>query len=472
MSSVSGVGTISSAGVGSGLDVESIVTKLVAIEKQPITTLQKTETKLNSQLSSWGNVKSALASLRDAAQKLTLPSTWSATTASSSDTSAVNVSTNSSATAGSYSISVQSLATAQTLASASQTAATSTLGSGTLHIKSGASASATTVDVSISATDTLNDIRDKINAASTSVKASVVTDASGTRLVMRGTTGADNSFTVTTDDGDGDNTDASGLSALAYDPSSSIASMTQTQAAANSAATINGLTVTGASNTLTAIDGLTITLSKVTSAVDVTVKQDSAAISTSINSFATAYNSLYSLLADQTKYDASTKTAGTLQGDNTAVSIQTQMRSILGGVSGASSTYARMSDVGLEIQSDGSVKVNSTKLTTALGNLSELKKVFANAGSSTGASSNDGFAQRLRSYGDAVLGVDGALTTRTTGLQKTIDNNEKRQQQIQQQVDAYETRIRAQYTALDAAMASLTTQSSYITNMITAWNKA
>ena len=69
------------------------------------------------------------------------------------------------------------------------------------------------------------DIASKINSASSTVKASVVTDATGTRLVMRGTTGAANTFTVTTDDGDGDNTDASGLSALAYDPSSSVTQM-------------------------------------------------------------------------------------------------------------------------------------------------------------------------------------------------------------------------------------------------------
>ena len=175
MSSVSGTGTVSSAGVGSGLDVESIVTKLVAIESQPITTLKTAESKLQTQLSEWGKVKSALSDLNDAAQSLTLPTTWSATTATSSDTSAVNVSTDSKAVAGSYSISVTALAAAQTLASAPQTAATNTLGAGTLHIQVGAwngdqssftaKSGSATVDVTISATNTLNDIRDKMNAA-------------------------------------------------------------------------------------------------------------------------------------------------------------------------------------------------------------------------------------------------------------------------------------------------------------------
>lgn len=481
MSSVSGTGTVSSAGVGSGLDVESIVTKLVAIESQPITTLKTAESKLQTQLSEWGKVKSALSDLNDAAQSLTLPTTWSATTATSSDTSAVNVSTDSKAVAGSYSISVTALAAAQTLASAPQTAATNTLGAGTLHIQVGAwngdqsaftaKSGSATVDVTISATDTLNDIRDKINAASPNVKASVVTDTSGSRLVLRGTTGVDNGFRVSVDDGDGNNTDAAGLSALAYDPASSVASMTQTQAAANSAATINGLPVSGTTNTLTAIDGLTIQLSKLTSAVDVNVKQDTDAISKSINTFVTAYNALQGLLATDTKYDAGAKTAGPLQGDNTAVALQNQIRALMGGTSSASSVYSRLSDIGLAIQSDGTVKVDSTKLNSALGsNPAEVKKMFMTYGGS-GASASDGFAQRFRVYSDNLLGVDGAVTTRTGGLQKSIDNNDKRQQQLQDQVDAYEKRIRAQYTALDAAMAQLNTQSSYVSQMITAWNK-
>lgn len=466
MSSVSGVGTISSAGIGSGLDVNSIVSKLMAIEKQPITNLQTQESKLQAQLSSWGQIKSDVAAFRDAASALTLPSTWSVTTATSSDPQSVSVSTGTSAPAGSYSISVQKLASAQTLATRTQSSATATLGQGTLQIQLGtwgsnqstfaANSSASTINVSISSTDTINDIRDKINAASTSVTASVVNDASGSRLVLRGPTGAPNGFRTTV-------TDPS-LSALAYDPSTGSNSMTQTQAAGNSAATINGLPVTGTSNALTAIDGMTITLGKVTSSpVDVTVAQDKTSITTSINSFVTAYNNLQSLLADQTKYDASNKTAGTLQGDTSAVSLQTQIRSMMGGLSNASSTFGRMSDMGLEIQTDGTIKVNSSKLTSALGNLTEVKKAFA----ATGATSADnGFAQNFMTIGDNYLGVDGTITTRSSGLQTSIDNNTKRQSDLLALANAYETRVRAQYTALDATIAQLTTQSNYVTQML------
>ncbi len=481
MSSVSGVGTISSAGIGSGLDVESIVTKLVAIEKQPITNLQTAESKLQTQLSSWGKVKSNLSDLRDAAEQLTLPSTWTATSATSSDASSVSVTTGTSATPGSYSISVQSLAAAQTLASAPQSASTSTLGAGNLHIELGswnsdqstftAKTGATAVDVAISATDTLADIRDKINSASSTVKASVVTDATGSRLVLRSATGVSNGFRTSVTDGDGDNTDAAGLSALAFDPSSSINSMTQSQAAANSSATINGLAVSGETNSLTAIDGMTITLGKITTTpVSVTVAQDNNAITKSINAFVSAYNAVQTLLSDQTKYDATNKTAGTLQGDNSAVSLQTQIRALAGSLSGASSSFSRLSDMGLQIQKDGTLVVNSSKLTSALGNLSELKKAFANSDSTV--DSNNGFARRFMRLGDSVLGVDGTLTTRTAGIQKSIDNNEKRQADLQDRVNAYETRVRAQYTALDAALAKLSTTSGYVTSLVNSTNSS
>lgn len=475
MSSVSGVGTISSAGVGSGLDVETIVSKLVAIESQPITNLQTAASKLETKLSSWGQIKSKLATLSDAAEKLTLPSTWSATSASSSDATSVAATSSTSATAGSYSVNVSSLASAQTLASAVQSSSTATLGSGTLTIELGtwstdlssfsAKSGASAINVSISSTDTLSDIRDKINSATDDVSASIVTDASGSRLVLRGNTGASNGFRITTDDDDGTDTNASGLSALAYNPAASVTSMSRTQAAANAAATINGLSVSSESNTITAIDGLTLTLSKVTaSPVNVTVAQDNASITKSINDFVSAYNSVQSYLATQTKYDATSKKAGALQGDTSAVSLQTQLRSMVGAVSGASSTFGHLSDLGVQIQKDGSLSVNSTTLTSALGNLSEVKKAFSNLDTSN--DSNNGFARKLMRFADDALGVDGTITTRSSGIQKTIDNNEKRQEELQQRIDAYETRLRAQYTALDEQMASLNTMNSYISKLI------
>jgi len=185
--------TISSAGIGSGLDVNSIVTQLMAIEKQPLTALQTKETTIQSTVSEYGKIKSAVSTLNDLAVKLAGASTWAQTVTNSSNT-AVSASSNNSA-AGSYSIEVQKLASVQTIATGTAAPLTSTLGAGTLHIELGTwgagqtsftrSATATAVDVAIAATDTLADIRDKINGAGAGVTALIMTDASGSRLLLR-----------------------------------------------------------------------------------------------------------------------------------------------------------------------------------------------------------------------------------------------------------------------------------------------
>ena len=184
--------TISSAGIGSGLDVNSIITQLMAIEQQPLTALQTKATTIQSTVSEYGKIKSAISTMRDLASKLASTATWGQTTTSSSST-AVAAASNGSA-AGTYSVEVQKLASVQTLATAVQPATTA-LGGGTLHIELGTwgtgqtsftpKTGATAVDVSVAATDTLADIRDKINASGAGVTALVMTDSTGSRLLIR-----------------------------------------------------------------------------------------------------------------------------------------------------------------------------------------------------------------------------------------------------------------------------------------------
>jgi len=189
-----------------------------------------------------------------------------------------------------------------------------------------------------------------------------------------------------------------------------------------------------------------------------------------ISSFVAAYNGLSSLLKNQTKYDESTKTAGTLQGDSTAVSLQRQLRLVLTAPGTASSTFTNLSSMGLEIQADGTLRVSDTKLNAALAKLPEMKKAFAN--SDVADSDNDGFAQKLRALGDQVLGTDGGLAARTAGLNSTLKLNQERQDDITDRMTATEKRLRAQYTALDTKMAGLNTLSTYIGQQIANWNKS
>src|SRR5512143_2099500 len=173
--------TISSPGIGSGLDVNSIVTQLVAIERQPITQLQTQASALQTKLSAFGKVQSYLSTLRDAAAALTSPSTWSQTTGTSSDTSSVSVTTDASNRPGNYSVQVTQLAQAQTNISKTYASADDLVGEGTLHIELGSWASgstftanpaATAVDISIGPpAKSLAQVRDMVNAANAGITA-------------------------------------------------------------------------------------------------------------------------------------------------------------------------------------------------------------------------------------------------------------------------------------------------------------
>ena len=467
--------SITSAGLGSGLDVESIVTKLVSLEKQPITDLQARTDTIKTQISEYGKIKSAFSAMRDAAAKLANPTTWSALTATSSDTTMATVIAGAGSGAGSYALDVANLASAQSLSSKGF-ANNATVGSGSMTIELGqwsgtnnstftSKDGATPVSISISSTDTLANIRDKVNASGAGVLASVVTDATGSRLVIRSRdTGEANGFRITTADDDGNGSDADGLSALAYDPTASISSMTQNTAAKNANLTINGLAISSASNNIEgAVDGLTINLLK-TGQSTVTVGQDKDSVKKAINDFVTSYNSLMTLMRNDTKYDDANKTAGALQGDSTAVGLQSQLRNITASGSTLGGAFQRLSDLGLSIGTAGTITVDDSKLTSALGSMSDLKNLFM--GVDTSDPNNNGLASRWRAFADQVTGFDGSITTRTTGLQSRVTANNKRIDELNDRADSYEKRVRAQYTALDTQMAKLNDMQSYV-NKIT-----
>lgn len=473
--------TISSAGVGSGLDVESIISALVSVERKPIEQLETEKKKLDTQLSNFGKLQSYVGTLRDSMRNLTDASTWRSVKGASADEAAVAVTTGADSIPSSYSVMVSKLASAQQNASAAYTGSASIVGGGRMTIELGAwdgagtgftaKAGATPVAIDIPENATLAQVRDAINGAAAGVTASIVNDANGARLTLRSSdTGLENGFRVSVDDMDGNANDTAGLSALAYDPSAGNTSMTRNQAASNAEATINGLAISSASNTLgNVIDGLSLKLGKVTAEpVEVTVNTDNDAIKKAVTDFATAYNETIKYLREQTRYDAGSKSAGPLQGDRTAVNLQAQLRAMMGSNGGASAVLRRMSDIGLDPQADGTLKVSTSKLDSAVGQLDELKSLFAHSDPLEPA--NNGFAVRLRDFTDAVLGTDGALTTRQEGLRSRISANDKSQDRLEERVAIVEKRLRDQYTALDSKMGQLNALSAYVTKQMALLN--
>jgi flagellar hook-associated protein 2 len=474
---------ITSLGIGSGVDINSMVTQLVALESRPLVQMQTAATALQTQVSSYGQLSSLFGTLQTAATRLTGSSLWSQAKASSSDETAVSVVGGSSAAPGSYSVSVQALATNQTVVSTSAYgSATDLVGSGTLTVDIGSwdvppmnfvpQVGRGPVSVDVTATDTLQTLRDKINGLGAGVTASIISDSSGARLSLRSTeTGADNGFRISVADDDGSTADTAGLSRFAFDPAAGSALMEQKVAAGNARATVNNIAVESASNEMsTVIEGLTLRLRKEgPGTVDVAVASDREAIKTAIQGFADAYNALSKSITDQTKYDAASKIGGPLQGDSAATGLQRQLRSLLNVGSGASATFSRLSDVGLQLQRDGTLKVDSAKLDSATGNLVELKKAFANNDADP---ANDGFARRYADLATQVLGVDGSLTTRTEGLRQRLTQNSEDQQRVEDRVQRFQARLVAQYTAMDASLSRLNSLSSYVTQQLAALSKS
>lgn len=470
------MGPISSPGIASGLDIQSIVTQLVALEKTPLKQLQTQASSFQTKLSTWGNIKSMVSTLGDAAAKLSGAGGWNAVKASSSNISAITVSASSGAPAMSLNMEVQRLAQAQSTASVAMTSG-SAVGAGSLSIEIGTWAgssftagSAAPVSVAIDADDTLSDVAAKINDADSGVTATVLRDASGERLLVRSTeTGETNGFRITADDDDGQDTDAAGLSRLAYAVGNTNG-QSLSQAGLNALATVNNVAISSASNKLTdTLEGLTIQLNQVTTApVLVDVSRDLDSVKANLKAFVDAYNTLNTTLTTAMRYDEATKVAGPLQGDATATGLQNALRGMMRSVT-AATPFSRLSDIGLQIKDQGKMDINSSKLDEALNDHFEgLRDLFTAAGTDD---TSRGFGWKVDAFADGLLATDGLVSNRTTALQASVKRNTLEQERVTDRADRVEKRLLAQYNAMDASVGRLNALSSFVSQQITLWNK-
>jgi flagellar hook-associated protein 2 len=241
------------------------------------------------------------------------------------------------------------------------------------------------------------------------------------------------------------------------------------QSALNANLTVNGVALTPATNTLSNVTpGVTLQLSQVTtSAVAVAVQNDQTVVQKNIQSFVDAYNAINTTLMDATKYDASAKVAGPLQGDATTVGLLNALRSMMGSKS-VGSTLTHLSDAGLERQKDGSLKVNQTKLTTAMLDMDNLRNMFT---AYSGNTTTDGFGHKVRIFAHALVTFDGRVTNKSAALQKAINSNLGDQDRVNQRALRMESQLNRQYTALDKQMAQMTGLSSFVTAQLAVWNK-
>ena len=495
--------TISSLGIGSGLDSNSIVSKLVALEKQPLVQLQAKAKLETTQISAFSKVQSEFSDLATAAAAMLSPTAWSTRAATSSNTSVATITVDPTAQATSFSLDVDQLAAAQSNASAGVPTG-ALVGAGTLKIQLGTWSGTTTksfaagttpsVSIAVSATDTVTTLAAKINKANAGVVATSFNDGTQDRLLLRSSnTGEASGFQVLASDVAGTTpiTDGTGVSRFAFDPSNTVdpaygmasATAGAAQYGADAKARINGLAVTSKSNTLGSnIPGVTINLLATTTInygsvtppetkapITMRVSEDVTPAVKTVQNFVTAYNAVFSDLAALTKYEASTKTPGLFQGDAAVVGLQRVLRSITSSLSSGSSAYQNLNQVGIEQQLDGTLSINTAKLATAANNGTELQKLFSTNNNNT---LTNGFGLKFRDLAAGAVAAGGAVSNKANALQKQLDTNSAEQDKVNARADALQTRLVAQYSALDGKMASLSALQSYVAQQVTTWNKS
>lgn len=478
MASFSSIGI----GLGGNVDINGLIKASVDAVKIPITKtggLNQQVALTNAKVSAFGQFKSLVSTLSDAASKLASVTGWNGVSATSSKTDAVSVSAVGGAASTSFNVQVQNLANAQSSISVALSPKSQAVGAGTLSFDAGkwtgepkvfTLGSAGRVNVEISDTDTLADVASKINGSKAGVTATVLSDASGERLMLRSkTTGTDAGYRMSATDVDGNLADSAGLSRL-------IAGGT-TEYAMNANATVNGVTVSSATNAFeNTVAGVTFTALKVTSDdVAVTVAKDTSNVKANVEAFVNAYNAINQALNDVTKYDQGTKTAGLLQGDSSAVTLQNTLRMALQSV-GGSDALRNLSAVGIvsdggpgNLSPTGDLKLDITKFNKAMETPDEVKAFFR--GPENG-SVEDGFAGKFKSVTGKLLASDGFFASKAKIYENSLKLNAKDVETINDRADRLEVSLKARYSALDTKMSSLNALNAYISQQVTTWNKS
>jgi flagellar hook-associated protein 2 len=398
---------LSSAGIGSNLDVEGIVTKLMSVEQQPLALLQKKETSYQAKLSGFGTLKGALSQFQSAVKGLSDISKFQASKASAADPTVASVSANATAAPGTYSLLVTQLAQSQKLVAAGTASQVAPVGSGVISFdfgtisggtfdsvsghytgasfaSGGAGIKTVTIDPS---NNSLAGIRDAINKAGIGVTASIVNDGSASpyRLTLTSTaTGQSGNMKISVADTAPD----TGLSALLNNDPAGAQAMAQTAAGQNAQMTIDGIAVSKASNSVSdVIAGVTLNLLKVNpgAATAVTVTRDTAAVTATVNAFVKANKDITQTLRDAAAYNPTTKQAAVLNGEASVRTIASQVRGLMtASVAGGAGAFSRLSEIGVNLGKDGLLSVDSTKLDKVMtSNFSDLASLFASTGKAT-----------------------------------------------------------------------------------------
>ncbi|ABI56057.1 flagellar filament capping protein FliD [Alkalilimnicola ehrlichii MLHE-1] len=474
--------SISSLGVGSGLDIRDLVDQLVAAERQPgQNRLDRQESRLEAQISGLGRLQQAITDFGGALGNVSAESDFRSVVATSNNESAVSVSAGRDAPPGSYDVNVTQLAQAQRLATNSDlfedvedfSAGTTSLGTGSFTIEY-QDGSAETFQLEEGA-DTLQDVRAAINNQSENVRASVVDDGEGPRLVITsretGDQNAVSAITVDPDDPDSDPLlerlafDAENLAEPDEDGVRAGDNFSQLRAAQDAELFVDGLRITRPGNEISGvIDGVTLTLSAVDSA-RINVAEEPGSAASAVSDFVGAYNSLQRTLGELNAFDPESGEAGELKGDSTLRSVQARLRQMISEpLPGAGGPVQTLADLGITTRRDGTLEINDARLDDALSeNRLDVIRLFTDE--------ENGLAARLQGAVDEFTGRDSVINSRTESLQDRLAALAPQQERLDRRMDQLEARLIRQFSAMDSMIAQMNQTSEFLDNQLNLLNQ-
>lgn len=438
-------GSITSLGVGSGLDLEALVQNLLAAESRPIQLLESRKANIDLKISGFGQVQSALSEFQSAVSTLNTADAFRGVSATSSDESVLEASAAQSAVPGSNVVVVTQLAQNNKQATQSFISDSEVIGTGQLSFTVGSE----TFNVDITAeTNTLAQIRDAINADNdnNSVQASIINIDEGSKLILTATeSGAVNQINIAVTDDDGNNADDAGLSRLIF-------GIQEIDAAQDATFDVDGFAVTRPSNQISdVIQGVTLELSGLGTAT-VSASEDLGVAKSSIEAFVSAYNTLTATLAAQRD--------STLSGENTLINIESRIRNLFSqSYNDSSSNINYLFQVGLSFDRDGILSFDTEEFDSVIAtDFSEIQNIFT--------SSDAGFITLLEDVIEGYTESEGILTSRTDGLNDEKESIDEDIERIEIRLESVEARLRAQFGSLDSLLSQLNSTSSFLTQQL------
>ncbi|MGR4067920.1 flagellar filament capping protein FliD [Billgrantia sp. C5P2] len=437
--------SISSLGIGSGLDLNGLLDQLNEAERGKLEPIEREIETQQVKISAYGELKGALSAFQDATNALNDAALYQSLSTSVSGDS-VQAAAGSDAAIGQYAIDVEQLAAAGSLATQRVDSLDTVLNDADTTLNLTFEDAALDHGVAIAANSTLEDVRDAINAdPDAAVTASIVNDGEGYRLALMSKETGEQAAITGTD-----------FAAMASQATLSDADIVQPGLDAK--LEVNGIPIVSASNQVEgAIQGVTLNLND-TGSSTVAVEQNTRAVREAVTGFVEAFNTLKGTIGELTAFSSEGGEVGDLLGDSAVRNVEGRLRGVLaGGVSMEESGFAMLSDIGISLKLDGTLEIDEQRLDEVVANDQDALSAFFASDSSAG-----GLAGQLSATVTQLSGSSGALGGAISGAESRIESLNDRHARMEQSIEATISRYRTQFGQLDGMIAQMNQTSDYL----------